>query len=317
MSMEINELELRRIDLNLLVVFAAVMRTRSVRQASRKLALTPSAVSMALGRLRDTFGDPLFVRGKTSMEPTARALALDESLSPALRALHGAVLHAPPFDPARAERTIRFASADEIEIAVLPRLLALMREQAPGISLIVRPSNFRIVPGMLDTGDADVALTATPSPVERRHRRDVLYVESFLALYDPRQVGERRLTLARYLAVPHLIVSASGVLRGPIDDRLAELGKSRKLAAAVAQFSTLPFLLRSAPMLANVPSVAARHHARAFGLTARPLPFESPRFDVALLCHARQEADPALRWFRDLVVAVVKEVRSSGGARST
>jgi LysR family transcriptional activator of mexEF-oprN operon len=202
-------------------------------------------------------------------------------------------------------------------MAVLPRLMAVLREQAPGISLIVRPSNFRIVPGMLDAGDADLALMAAPSPLDRRYRRELLYVEQFDALYDPRRLGSSRLTLARYLAVPHIIVSASGVLHGPIDQRLSELGRSRRLAAALAHFSTLPFLLRSAPLLANVPSVAARHYAKAFRLAARPLPFESPRFEVALLWHARQDADPALGWFRERVRDVVAEVRSSVSPRSS
>src|SRR5687768_12690544 len=109
MSSEINEADLKRIDLNLLVVFATMMKTNNVRQAARRLSLTPSAVSMALRRLRDTLGDPLFVRGRNSMEPTARALALAGRLAPALRELHGAVFDLPSFDPARAEGTIRFA----------------------------------------------------------------------------------------------------------------------------------------------------------------------------------------------------------------
>jgi LysR family transcriptional activator of mexEF-oprN operon len=313
--MDINDVDLRRIDLNLLVVFATVMRTRNVKQAARRLSLTPSAVSMALARLRDMLSDSLFVRGKDGMEPTARALELAQRLAPALQALHAAVFDTPSFDPARAELTIRFASPEELDNSVLPRLMALLRQRAPGVSLIVRPSNFRIVPSMLDSGDAAVALTATPSPMDRRHRREVLYTETFMALYDARQLGSSRLTLNRYLAVPHLIASASGKLRGPIDDRLAELGRSRRLEAAVAQFSTLPFLLRSAPVLANVPSVAARRYAHDFRLTAQRLPFKSPRFEVSLLWHASRDADPATLWFRECVRAVVAEVRASTSAR--
>lgn len=311
--MEINDVDLRRIDLNLLVVFATLMRTRHVKQAARRLSLTPSAVSMALARLRDMLSDPLFVRGNGNMEPTARAMVLAQRLAPALHALHGAVFDSPSFDPARADLTIRFASPEELDTSVLPRLMARLRVCAPRVTLVVRPSNFRIVPSMLDTGDAAVALTATPSRVDRRHRRDVLYNESFMALYDPQQLGSRRLTLTRYLAVPHLIASASGKLRGPIDDRLSELGRSRRLEAAVAQFSTLPFLLRSAPVLANVPAVAARQYAKEFRLTAHPLPFKSPRFEVSLLWHARHDADPAMRWFRDCVRDVVAEVHASAG----
>jgi LysR family transcriptional regulator, mexEF-oprN operon transcriptional activator len=318
---DINEIDLRRVDLNLLVVFAALMQERSVRRAAKRLLLGPSAVSMALGRLREMFEDPLLVRDRGAMAPTPRAVTLHARLQPALRELRGVVFDETSFDPSRARRTIRFASPDDLEIALLPRLIALVRREAPGITLVVRPSDFRIVPGMLDDGDADVALTATPAPLDRRHRQEVLYEEHFDALFDPKQLVAPRLTMKRYLETPHLLVSPSGVLRGLVDGRLAELGEERRVVAAVAHFSTLPFLLRMKPVLANVPSVAAHAYAREFRLAARPLPFDSPRFDVALMWHVRQDGDPALDWFRaklrTLVLALRAESKASTPTKST
>lgn len=109
---EINELELRRVDLNLMLVFSALMRTRRVRAAAGRLFLGPSAVSMALNRLRKHFGDPLFIRTPSGMEPTALARALDARVVPALAEIGDAVLRRPAFDPSSARRTFRFSSPD-------------------------------------------------------------------------------------------------------------------------------------------------------------------------------------------------------------
>ncbi|WP_394829788.1 LysR substrate-binding domain-containing protein [Pendulispora albinea] len=310
---EINEIDLRRVDLNLLVVFAALMRERSVRRAASCLYIGPSAVSMALGRLREVFHDELLVRGREAMEPTPRAVELYERLGPLLRSLHEVVLTPPPFDPARAERTIRLACPDDLDAVLLPRLMAVLQRKAPGMKLIVRPSDFRVATELLDTGDADVAMTPTRPMAPRfegRYRSETLYSDGFLAIFDPKQIPEGApLGMDRYLAVPHLLVSFTGVLRGAIDDRLAELGKSRTVAAAVARFATLPFLLKRAPMLANVPSLTACRYAKAFRLAVSPLPFDSPRFDLALVWHARFEGDPALRWFCDQLRAVLAAAR--------
>ncbi len=180
MKHEFNEAELRKIDLNLLLVFSALMRERSVSRAAGRLFLGPSAVSMALTRLRQIVGDSLFVRAGAGMDPTPRALALWSELEPALGAIELAVRGHRVFDPARAESTIRFAAPDDLEFALVPRLLERLETEAPGIRLVVRPSDFHTLLGRLDAGDADVGLSATPmSGIERRHRIRPLYRDGF------------------------------------------------------------------------------------------------------------------------------------------
>lgn len=316
MSIEFNEIDLRRVDLNLLVVFGAIARTRSVREAAARLRVGPSAVSMALARLRDVFGDPLFVRGRRGMEPTARALLLFDRIAPALAEIRAAVVEGPAFDPATATSTVRFAASDELEIALLPRLFRAIRARAPSMTLVVRPSDLQTAAAILDERDADLALVAGRLPDERRLAREVLYAERFCAMFDPRalpvpgRLGERT-----YLATPHVIVSSFGRAHGLVDARLAELDKARRVVAAVARTSTLPTLLRGERLLAEVPAVAARHLARASRLAVRELPFASPHFDVALVWDARRDADPALAWLRTLVREIVAALRDEA-ARS-
>jgi LysR family transcriptional activator of mexEF-oprN operon len=288
-------------------VFSALMRERSVSRAAGRLYLGPSAVSMALARLRDVTDDPLFVRAGTGMEPTPRALRLWAQLAPALASIEFTLRVIRSFDPATAELTIRFAAPDDLEFVLVPCLLERLATEAPGVRLIVRPSDFRTLLGRLDEGDADLALSATPiSGIERRHRVRVLHRESFAVLYDADRVGlTGALDLDTYLAIPHLLLSITGDLHGLVDERLAELGRSRQVLAAVAHFPTMPFILKRRRSLANVPALGARYFAAAYGLEISQPPLASPDFDVSLIWHVPTDTDPALRWFRDLVADLV------------
>lgn len=227
MNGDFSEIELRRIDLNLLLVFSALIRERSVTRAAARLFLGPSAVSMALGRLREEIGDALFVRTAAGMEPTPRAHALWAEISPALGAIELAVRGARRFDPLSAELTIRLAAPDDLEFVLVPRLLERLEREAPLVRLVVRPSDFRTLLGRLDGGDADLALSATPtSGIERRHRIRPLHRDGFAVLYDAGQLGRTgALDLDAYLDVPHLLLSITGDLHGLIDERLTEMGR--------------------------------------------------------------------------------------------
>jgi LysR family transcriptional regulator, mexEF-oprN operon transcriptional activator len=307
-----SEIELRRFDLNLLLVFSALMRERSVSRAASRLYLGPSAVSMALARLREVTGDPLFVRAGAGMEPTPRALQLWSELAPALTTVAEAVRGQGPFDPASASRTIRFAAPDDLEFMLLPRLLAVLAAEAPGITLVVRPADFRTLLGRLDDGDAELALSASPSSgIERRHRIQPLHRETFSVLYDARQLGRTGpLDLDTYLGVPHLLLSITGDLHGMIDQRLADLGRARRVMAALTHFPTMPFILRQCAALVNVPTTAAHHFALTYDLEISPPPLASPGFEVSLAWHTRSDADPAHIWFRGLVARLVADLRA-------
>lgn len=304
-----SKIEFKTFDLNALRVFAALMQERSVTRAAKRLHVGPPAVSMTLAKLRDLFGDPLFVRAGKAMEPTSLAHQLFERIGPALGEISDAIKTAGGFDPATSERTIRFASPDDLEVVLVPAILEAMAEQAPDMRLIVRPADFRNVPPLLDAGEVDVALTATPPDLEKRHRYDVIYHDSFTTLFDPARTAiEAPVSLEDFLQVPQILLSTRGDWRGPIDTALEKRGRARKVLASVPRFSTIPFILKSRPSLVNMPSRSARHYARLFGLAASPLPFESPNFSVAILWHLRAERDPAVVWFRQLLASRLEKL---------
>ena len=309
MNSEFSEIELRRLDLNLLLVFSALMRERGVGRAAKRLYLGASAVSMALGRLRQALGDDLFVRAGSVMAPTPRAEALWLEVAPALARIEGAV-RATGFDPSTTQATFRFAAPDDLEFVIVPKLMQRLGDIAPGATLVVRPSDFRAMFHLLDAADAELALSALPRHGrERRHRVKTLHRDGFSVLYDRNRLGcAGPIDLKRFVETPHILLSIRGDRHGAVDDALAERGLTRSVIGTVAHFPTMPFILRHRAVIACVPSLAARFYAEAFDLERSPLPIPSPEFDVGLAWHARTDGDPAQAWFRSLVEQVLADL---------
>jgi len=157
-KLSMNRNDLRRVDLNLLIVFETLMHERSVTRAAEKLFLGQPAISAALARLRSLFDDPLFVRTGRSMEPTARANEIFALLSPALDSISTAVSRATDFDPATSNQVFRIGLSDDVEFALLPPLLRRLRAEAPGVVLVVRRANYLLMPGLLASGEISVGV---------------------------------------------------------------------------------------------------------------------------------------------------------------
>lgn len=156
-----NRNDLRRVDLNLLIVFETLMHERSVTRAAEKLFLGQPAISAALSRLRGLFDDPLFVRTGRSMEPSARAVEIFALLSPALDSISTAVSRAAEFDPATSTAVFRIGLSDDVEFALLPPLLKRLRAEAPGIVLVIRRVNYILMPGLLASGEISIGVSYT------------------------------------------------------------------------------------------------------------------------------------------------------------
>ena len=313
----INEAHFRRVDLNTLIVFMAVMRERSVTRAAERLLLGQPAVSHALNRLRDLFGDPLFVRSRDGMVPTPRAIAAFERLSGALTDVHDTVFDPPPFNPATVDATVRLGLPDDLDAVLLPRLMGRLARAAPGVRLVVRPADFRSIPDQLDREDIDLAVSAKPLDQRGWHRCTVLRREGFKCLFDPaRFAASGRISMKAYLTAPHIIVSQSGDLHGAIDAQLAQLGHNRRVVMAAARFSVLPQLLKQGAFIANMPATCAAVFARDFGLCVSTLPFPTPRFDLALVTHRRLDADPLHVWVQGLLAALVAETHGPADSAS-
>lgn len=301
-SMSMHDIDLSRADLNLLVVFEALMRERHVGRAAKRLFLSQSATSHALNRLRDLLGDPLFVRHPKGVEPTARAHALAGPIADALRQVRAIVARQAPFEPATLRRAFKIGATDYAVFVVLAPLIARLQAAAPSLDLRVLPVDQAAVAAAFDRGELDFALGNFPAPPHR--------IEA-LPLFEERFVGvvrrghpalkRGRMDLETFAALPHALVSLRGDPHGRVDEALAPLGLKRRVAATVAHFLALPFLIGASNMVGVLAERAAVRMADTAGLSLFRLPLEVPSWTVHLL-RSRQLGDaPEIAWFSDML----------------
>lgn len=304
---DINESDFRRADLNLLLVFSALLREGSVTRAAQRLYLGQPAVSAALARLRDLFKDELFLRTARGMEPTARALELADQLRPALAQIHGAVFGTPRFDPASAERSFRLGMPDSIEVALMPTLIRRLGERAPGVRLVSQLAGREQGARLLDSNEIDLGISRF-SEISAWHRQQPLYEEGYSCLYDGSRLGlGSPIALQDYLKHPHLLMSFVGDFEGVVDVPLRRMKRQRRVVLSTTRFSTLPFILTETDTIATLPTSMARRCARVFGLTFSPAPVPLETFTISMMWHARSDQDPGHVWLRTLITELVRE----------
>ncbi|GHB24671.1 LysR family transcriptional regulator [Salinicola rhizosphaerae] len=293
-----NRSDLRGVDFKLLVVFETLMQERSVSKAAERLFLGQPATSAALSRLRDVFGDPLLVRTGRQMVPTARAQEIFDALQPALDAISSVLSRTTEFDPATSQAVFRVGFSDDVEFALLPALLKRLRNEAPGIVLVVRRADFHLMPELLNTGEVTVGVGyARQLPANAKQR--VLRQAYAKVLRADTRPGS--LSLDEYCARPHALVSFDGDLNGYVDDLLAEQNRKRRIVLAVPQFNSLASLLQDTDMVATVPDYAADVLAAQGGLRVDELPLERPPSPMSMVWQSVYDNDPSERWLRSRI----------------
>ena len=294
------ENDLRRLDLNLLLVFRALLQERSVTRAAQRLFLGQPAVSGALKRLRAAFGDELFVRTPHGMEPTPRAQELSRQIEPLLLTVHRALTQAPQFDPATAQRVFRIGLSDALEVALMPELMRRLSRQAPGVKLITCLADTARTPALLDAGEIElgVGVHAQCAPWQRRRP---LFRWRFVCLYNPKLVKTRgaRLSLGEFLRHRHVLTSFSASLHGFIDEQLEAQQRERLVVFSSPNFATSPFIVKRTAAIVTVPDYIAAVWRDSLGLAVSPLPFEVPGYEVSMLWSAANDQDPGLRWLAE------------------
>lgn len=311
MNNDFSEIELRKLDLNLLLAFAAVIRTGSAQGAAERLGVGASAISMALARLRDGLGLTLFERTASGLAPTPAAEAFWERVAPALGAISEAALATARFDPASTTETFRLGLPDDLSPWLAPRIAEALATAAPQARLVLRQSDFRRNLQRLDAGEAHLALGASPRGTTGRHRVAEVRRETFALLFDPAMFSEAAISLETYIAADHLLLSPAGDLEGPIDAHLRALGLSRRVAYVVEHFALFPRLLRGRRLIAAMPAAAAALYAGETGLARSPVPVDIAPFPLSWHWSARVDTDPAHRWFRDLAARALDALFAS------
>jgi DNA-binding transcriptional LysR family regulator len=307
---------LSRADLNLLVVFDAVAQTRSVTVAADALSLSQPAVSHAVKRLRTLMGDPLFVRGRDGLVLTPRAEGSVAEVKAILAAI-GRVLKTERFDPARTARSFCIAASDYAMMTAMPAIVCKLRAVAPQASIDVAHIDADLLP-RLEKGELDIAFVGASHPDGPFLSRE-LFRERFVGLVCQRhplaiKAGQGSLTLKDYLAYPHVAVTFRDPRRSPIDAKLAELGKQRRVAMFTPNFAANIASLRGTDLIMSLPSRLASF-ANEQGLVLFKLPIMVPDYPYLMTWHRRSDDDPALMWLRDLVIKATASIIGANASR--
>jgi len=303
----------RDLDLNLLRVFMVVAEARSVTEAASRLYITQPAVSAALRRLTVAVGAPLFARSGRGLALTARGERLLQVAQPHLSALVEAVSAPAVFDLKTSDRIVRLGLSDASEEWLLPPLIRALEVHAPRMRLIVVPIQFRTVAQALASNRIDLAITVADelgSDVQRQQ----LFSGGFVCVYDSRRVKlGKKVTLEKYLAHDHVLVSYNGDLRGIVEDTL---GIQRRVRVSVPSFVSVGAALDGTALLATLPHIVARHvmdkHA---GLRAAQLPFDLQGTYVELLWRNARSDDEALCFVREHIIRISRTAAGNGPFR--
>ena len=291
---------LARADINLLVAFEALMQERSVTRAAKRLALSQSAMSHTLSRLRELLGDELFVRAGKEMQPTPRAVAMIEPVRAALREI-GAVLEpALPFRPDQTRATVTISAFNFAQIELLPRLAAILAERAPGVCLVARPYDADPTRALAD-GTADLVIGLLRERQDPCHR--VLSTEHFACVVRAgHPCLDEPLTPERFAALSHAVVSPVGRPAGYVDAALGELELVRHVAFVAPQLFAAALATSQSDLILTASERHLRSLARTLPLTVLAPPITLPPFDVAMTWHARRSTDALHRFVRDAVI---------------
>ncbi|MGE4431427.1 MAG: LysR family transcriptional regulator [Sphingobium sp.] len=294
---------IRSIDLNLLVVLAILLQTKSVTRAAQRLGLSQPSVSRSLGQLREILSDPLLVRSNSGMELTRRAEELAKPLEGWL-AMTSQLLQPDDFDPKGLDRRFRVASTDFGVLSVISPALPLVARAAPGAVIEVSAFSSDMIRKLV-SGELDLIVTGlTPDPSQTHMR--YLFSETFSCVVRPgHRLVERRdapfLPLDEYLAWPHIGIAIGDRDFDHVEFCLGARAVERNIIARTPYFYATPDLLDSGEVVLTMPSRAARKFARQHGFVCIPAPEEIAGFDYWALWHERSARDPATLWLIDLL----------------
>lgn len=295
-------MDLRDIDLNLLVVFNQLLLDRSVSTAAEKLGLTQPAVSNALKRLRAVLKDELFLRTSRGMEPTPYALHLAEPVIYALNALQAALTTRDSFDPKTSTRNFQLAMTDIGEMYFMPPLMVALSKMAPHVRVsTVRPNSGNLKEDM-ESSTVDLALGLLPNLQTGFFQRRLFHHQYVCVFRQGHPVAQSPMTLAQFTQLDHVGVVSANTGHGEVDGFLERAGIKRKVRLVVPHFIAVGHILQTTDLIATLPERFAQRCEAPFGLVSSPHPARIPDIAINLFWHAKFNRDPANMWMRQLLV---------------
>ncbi len=308
-------MNLRKIDLNLLVVFDAIIAERSVTRAAQKVGISQSAMSHALGRLRQTFKDDLVRRTSRGMEPTAQALKIPRSVQAALKQIEIAIEEQVHFDPRTSTRTFNIRISDYLVGCLLPRLCARVRAEAPLVTLKVShpasPNGSQVDP------DVDVQLFVcsrdVPKPDVRRER---LFEDHFVVvLRRGHPASRKKMTLRLFLELSFLKVEPPTIGSTMLEDALGKRGLARRVVLTIPSLTGVLPIIKHTDLCAMLPRAWLRLYAAPKDFATAPVPLPEMEFTVDLFSDPSRDQDPGHVWLRRLIQEEMRALHRPGGGR--
>jgi len=296
-------------DLNLLVVFAAIDEHRQITKAARAIGLSQSALSHALNRLRDQLGDPLFVKSSQGMVPTPRAEALAAPVKDLIHSLQENVLGTGTFRPATLNRTFRVYSTDLIESLLVPKLLGVLETEAPKTRAAFKTARFALPKEEMELGTCDLAIAGFFGDLPEGFYQQKLFTDEFLCVVrggHPRLGSKSRVTLDDYCNERHVLIAPGGELSAKVDELLKRQGRERFVVAGISSFMVSGWIASQSDAIVSGPSRVIGQIAETFSLRTFKCPLELPKITIVQAWHERNHTDPAHRWFREHVKALLR-----------
>ncbi len=300
-----HETNLRSLDLNLLVALEALLAERHVTRAAERVSMSQPAMSRALGRLRDTFRDPLLVRAGAGMVVTARGRVLAQQVGRVLDDIRS-MLTEESFDPAIFAGRFRLLTVDYASLTSLPSMIEALLAEAPKMRMDVGDAGDDW-PDRLQAGEADLVLGVIGDAPAGIYQRAVLEDRFACIMRRGHPSVGRPLDLDTFLAQRHVLISSPGRDRSPVDVALERLGQPpRDITLRLPHFMASTAIIAATDLVMTLPMRIAAYMARHEALVVQDPPVELEGFTLRLLWHQRCHDDPAHRWMRERGAAAIQ-----------
>jgi DNA-binding transcriptional LysR family regulator len=300
-------IEPHTIDLNLLSVFQEVYRERQISSAAKRLGLSQSAVSNALARLRRSFGDELFVRTASGMQPTPLATQMAEPIGVAMAQVALALNQRSRFEPGTSSRRFTLAMTDVGEIYFMPTLIERCRQLAPGVEISSLRAGAVNLKEEMEGGRVDLAIGPFEDVSEALYQRQ-LFRQPYVSMFRKgHPLGRGGMSLERFVRAEHLLVDAGDSPYDRINQLLARAGVGPTVRFRVPHFTAVPYIVSTSDLVVTVPQKLAERAAAPFGLEWVTPPLELPPLQTNVFWHRRYNQDPGNQWLRGLLAEVFAE----------
>ena len=302
-------MNMNNIDLNLLLVFNALIETRSVSKGAKLLNLSQPAMSHALARLRESLDDELFVRTPKGMIPTAKSEKMKHHIANGLGVIEKGLSENNQFIPEISQRRFSITSSDCECMTFIPYLVSNIIKNYPNISLAFRPPTIENFIADLDSSKIDIALGVGVTP-RANLVIEKIYDEEYICLTrKDNPLVESEVSLKQYLELEHILIDPLGARRGIVDSSLEKIGVKRNIRVSIPQFSLSPWVFLNNDLVVTIPKTLANEFLKILPVKAFSPPVEIKKLEGQMIWHKRNNNDPAHAWLREEIRQSISTIR--------